>query len=120
MQALLGNSGSVFLGLTVCVMGFAAFMTGRAMALDWKPASHAAVYAALIGLADRFLAFALFGGHLLSLPAYLVDAVALVAIALAAHRLTRARKMVEQYPWLYERAGPFGWRARGAEGPAER
>jgi putative effector of murein hydrolase len=33
-----------------------------------------------------------------------------ILIALAAHRLTRARKMVNQYPWLYERTGPFGWR----------
>ncbi|WP_375731230.1 DUF6867 family protein [Azospirillum sp. B506] len=23
-----------------------------------------------------------------------------------------ARRMVNQYPWLYERAGPFAWRER--------
>jgi hypothetical protein len=34
------------------------------------------------------------------------------AILLAAYYLTRARKMVQQYPWLYERRGPFGWRER--------
>ena len=32
--------------------------------------------------------------------------------ALLAFRLTLARKMPAQYPWLYERAGPFHWRAK--------
>jgi hypothetical protein len=112
MEALLGNSLGVFLGVTLCLMGFAAFMTGQAMAVTWKPAWHAAGYACLLGFADRFLAFALFGGELLSLSAYLIDTAALVAIALLAFRLGRARKMVEQYPWLYERAGPLGWREK--------
>jgi hypothetical protein len=104
MQALLGNSPGVYLGLTVCLMGFAAFMAGQATAVTWKPAWHA--------LADRFLAFALFEGSLLSLPAYLIDTATLAAIALLAWRLGRARKMVSQYPWLYERAGPLSWRNR--------
>ena len=112
MQALLGNGPGVFLGVTVCLMGFAAFMTGRAIALTWKPGWHAAGYACLLGLADRFLAFALFGGQLLSLSAYLVDTAVLVAIALLSHRLARVRKMVEQYPWLYERAGLLDWREK--------
>ena len=34
----------------------------------------------------------------------------LLALALAAFRMTQARRMVVQYPWLYERAGLFGWR----------
>ena len=110
MPSLLGNSLGVYVGLTVCLMGFAAFMTGQATAQTWKPAWHALVYAALLGLADRFLAFALFGGHLLSLPAYLIDGATLAAISHVAWRAGRARKMVAQYPWLYERAGPFGWR----------
>jgi hypothetical protein len=29
-----------------------------------------------------------------------------------AHRLTLARKMASQYPWIYERAGLLGWRER--------
>ena len=36
----------------------------------------------------------------------------LVIIALLAYRLTLARCMVRQYPWLYESAGPFAWRPR--------
>ncbi|MDH4172364.1 MAG: hypothetical protein OEZ09_00645 [Betaproteobacteria bacterium] len=112
MEALLGTGLGVYVGLTVCLMGFAAFMTGQAIATTWKPAWHALGYALLLGLADRFLAFALFDGHLLSVPAYLIDTATLAAITLLAWRLARARKMVSQYPWLYERAGPFSWRSR--------
>jgi len=75
------------------------------------------VGAALLGLADRFLAYALFDGTLLSLSAYLADAATLAGIALVAWRLGRARKMVSQYPWLYERAGPFAWRERTPPAP---
>jgi len=116
MEALLGNSAGVYLGLTVCLMGFAAFMTGQATALTWKPAWHALVYALLLGLADRFLAFALFDGNLLA-SAYLIDTTTLAAIALLAWRLARARKMISQYPWLYERSGPFAWRDRTPPAP---
>lgn len=112
MASLLGNTPAVYFGLTVCLMGFAAFMTGQATAVTWKPAWHALVYALLLGLADRFLAYALFEGELLLLSAYLIDAATLAGIALLAWRLGRARKMVAQYPWLYERAGPFSWRSR--------
>jgi hypothetical protein len=112
MASLLGNSLGVYAGLTVCLMGFAAYMTGRATGLGWKPAWHVLAYAMLLGFADRFLAFALFDGSLLSLSAYLIDTATLAGISLAAWRLGLARKMVSQYPWLYERAGPFAWRER--------
>jgi len=45
-------------------------------------------------------------------PAYLIDTATLAAITALAWRLARARKMVSQYPWLYERAGPLSWRDR--------
>jgi branched-chain amino acid transport system ATP-binding protein len=112
MASLLGNSLGVYLGLTVCLMGFAAFMTGQATAVTWKPAWHALVYALLLGLADRFLAYALFGGELLLPSAYLIDTATLAVIAFLAWRLGRARKMVSQYPWLYERDGLLSWRAK--------
>jgi hypothetical protein len=115
METLLGNMG-VYLGLTLCLMGFAAFMTGQATALTWKPARHAIGYALLLGLADRFLAYALFEGSLLSISAYLIDTASLASIALLAWRLGRARKMVSQYPWLYERVGPLSWRAKTRPG----
>ena len=102
----------MFVGLTLVLMGFAAFMTGQALANTWKPVWHAVVYSMLLGIVDRFLNFALFDGELLSISGYLVDAAVLSLIALVAFRLTQARKMVTQYPWLYRPAGLFGWRRR--------
>ncbi|MDX1432605.1 MAG: hypothetical protein R3286_09170 [Gammaproteobacteria bacterium] len=115
MISLLGTSLGVFLGVTVMLMGFAAYMTGQALALAWKPVWQGIGYCLILGLGDRFLTFALFEGELLSITGYLVDSAVLVAIFLFAFRLNRAHKMVSQYPWLYERTGPFTWRARAAE-----
>ncbi len=108
----MSDSWPVFFGITVLVMGFAAYMTGQALANTWKPWWQALVYSLLLGCVDRFLVFALFDGELLSLTGYAVDTLVLVILATLAFRLTRAGKMVAQYPWLYKRHGPFGWRAR--------
>jgi hypothetical protein len=85
---------------------------GQAVAATWRPARQVVIYGALLALGDRFLVYALFGGQLLSASGYLVHAVVLICIGLIAYRLTRVHCMVNQYPWLYERAGPFGWRER--------
>ena len=106
----------VFIGMTVCVMGFAAYMTGQAVANTWKPAWHAIAYTLLLGLVDRFLVYALFEGQLLSLGGYVLDCAVLVAVALLAFRLAQVRKMVHQYPWLYARSGPFFWREKSPPG----
>ena len=47
---------------------------------------------------------------LINLVAYVIGTAVLVGIAFVAYRATQAHKMVTQYPWLYERAGPFSWR----------
>ena len=112
MEALLGTTPGVSFGMTVVVMGFVAFMTGQALAGTWKAIWQVVLYGLLLGLGDRFLIFSLFQGELLSLSGYLIDSAVLVAISLFAYRLTRARKMVSQYPWIYERAGLLGWRDR--------
>ena len=112
MEALVGTSVGVFLGVTVMVMGFAAFMTGQALAATWKPVWQAVFYCLLLGFGDRFLVFSLFGGKLLSLSGYLIDSAILIVIALFAYRLTKARKMASQYPWIYERDGLLGWREK--------
>lgn len=117
--ALFGASAGSFLGLTLLLFGAAALATGRALALSWRPAWQAVPYALLLGLGDRFLLFALFDGELLSASGYGIAAAILLLLALAGYRLTRARLMVRQYPWLYERAGPFSWRGRG-RAPLER
>lgn len=106
-------SPAVFIGLTVLLMGFAAYMTGAAIANTWRPVWQVVVYSLLLGAADRFLAFALFEQELLSLAGYVVDAGTLLLIASASFRFNRARRMVAQYPWLYERTGPFSWRRIG-------
>ncbi len=112
MEELLGTTLGVSFTVTVVVMGFAAFMTGQAMADTWKPMWQVVVYCLLLGLGDRFLIFSLFEGELLSLSGYLIDSAVLVAISLFAYRLTQARKMTSQYPWIYERAGLLSWRDR--------
>ena len=108
----IGTNWPVFVGLTLGVMGFAAFMTGRAIANTWRPQWQVIVYGLLLGCANRFLTFALFGGELLSLGGYLFDSAALLGIGVLAFRGARASKMVRQYPWLYARAGLFSWRER--------
>ena len=112
MEALLGTTLGVTFTVTVVVIGFAAYMTGQAPAGTWKPPWPVCVYCLLLGVGDRFLIFSLYDGQLLSPSGYLIDSVVLVAIGLFAYRVTLARKMVSQYPWLYERAGLFGWRGR--------
>jgi hypothetical protein len=54
----------------------------------------------------------MFGGPLVSGIGFLVEVAWMALVALAAHRLTMTQKMTTQYPWIYERTGPFGWRER--------
>lgn len=118
METLTQTSWPVFLGLTVCIMGFAAFMTGRALADNWRPVRLVWIYGLLLGVVDRFLAFALFESGLLLATGYLVDTGVLLAIALGSFYMTRAHRMAVQYPWIYERVGIFRLRRReGASGP---
>ena len=112
MEALLGTSVGVFAGLTFVVAGGAAIMTGRALADGWK-SSWQVVFASFgLGLADRFLIYALFGGELLSLRGFLIGFVVITALALLAWRVTLVHKMVTQYPWRYERTSLFAYRER--------
>lgn len=112
MDQLLGTSIPVFIGMTVVLFGFAAFMTGQALANTWQPVWKVLPYGALLAVGDRFLIFALFDGELLSASGFIVDVMVLVALTAVSYRLIQARKMVSQYPWLYESDGLFGWRDR--------
>ena len=114
------TSFSVFFVLTVLIAGGAAFATGRAHALGWRPYWLLVVYVCLLGMADRFLHWGLFQdkpldvykGDLLSVQFYLIDTLIVFGAANLAYRLTRARQMATQYGWLYQRTGPFTWRTR--------
>ena len=97
---------------TVILMGFAAFMTGQAVANTWRPFWQVILYGLLLGFADRFLVWGLFGGAGWSVLGYLIDTATLIVIGLLAFQVTRARRMTLQYPWIYERASPLGWRAK--------
>ncbi|MCS6779501.1 MAG: hypothetical protein NZ555_07360 [Geminicoccaceae bacterium] len=109
MEALLGTSLPVFLGLTVVLVGAAAWLTGRAMAEHWRGPWH--VLAACLGLAvaARFLTFALFRGELWSLSGFLASWLVLSAIGLLGFRITHVARMVRQYPWRFRRVSPFAY-----------
>ena len=104
------SSWGVLIGLTVALFGGCGFMTGQALASLWRPWWLVLPYGLMLGAADRFLGYALFDGPLLSLPGWMLDSLVLTVGALLSWRLTTARRMTDQYPWLYVRTGPFTWR----------
>jgi hypothetical protein len=112
VSGLLGGAPGPFFGMTVVLFGFAAILTGQAIAESWRPAWQIVPAALLLAAADRFLLYALFDAVLLSPGGVAVAAMLLAAITAASYYNARARKMVQQYPWLYEHSGPFGWRAK--------
>jgi ABC-type uncharacterized transport system permease subunit len=116
MNTLVGTTFDVWLGVTVVIMGFAAFMTGHALAQTWRPRWQVVIYCLLLGVVDRFLIWGLFRGAPWLASGYAIDAAVLIGFGLLSYRLTETRKMVTQYPWLYERAGPLSWRARSEAG----
>jgi hypothetical protein len=104
----------IFLIMTVIIGGGAAFLAGRGLASKWRPIWMPIAYMVPMGLALRFFHHALFNGELFSLHYFITDTLVLLAGALLGYRLTRVKQMVSQYPWLYERAGPFAWKNRQA------
>ncbi|MGE0259260.1 MAG: DUF6867 family protein [Alphaproteobacteria bacterium] len=112
MSEILGTEPVPFVGMTVILFGLAAAATGRALAQSWKPAWQIAPAVMLLAVADRFLHYALFDAPLGSLGGFLVAAAVLGLIASGAFFHARAARMVRQYPWLYERNGVLGWRAK--------
>jgi len=103
----------------LCISGFAgggaAWRAGRAIASTWRPLWHVVGYMAILGAAVRFVHFALFEAPLTSIAGYAVDTMFVLAVSCLAWRVTRTNQMVTQYPWLYERINPVGWRSRPAD-----
>ena len=116
MSLFVEKSPWVFVFVTVIIGGGAAWLSGRALATNWRPAWQIALYMALLGCALRFFHFALFQGELLSLHYYVTDTLVLCTAAFLGFRLTRVNQMVTQYAWEYERAGPFTWRKKQSTG----
>lgn len=121
-EALLGMSLSVYIGFTVVIGGGAAGLSGRALALGWRPAWMVVPTTLGLALADRFFVWALFAGEFYPVTGTLAEFATLLGLGLLAHRHTRARRMVQQYPWLYERTGPLMWRrlSRDSDGNSGR
>ncbi len=102
----------VFLFVTGVLGGGAAWMSGRAVALTWKPFWHVFIYVTLLCAAVRFFHFSLFGGTLLSVHYYAADYLVLLVAASLGFRIMRTTQMVTQYRWLYRRTSPFSWTER--------
>jgi len=98
--------------VTGIIGGGAAALAGRAMAATWRPFWYVLVYMVLLGAAVRFLHFALFSAHILAFESWLADTLYVMAVAAISFRVTRTNQMARQYPWLYERSGPFTWREK--------
>lgn len=112
MGIFLGEDPLVLIIMVGILGGAAAWMSGRAVAENWRPIWQAIASGCLLALATRFLTYGLFDGELLSIPGYLRDSALLAALAMTAWRMRLVAKMTDQYPWLYQAAGPFSWKKR--------
>ncbi len=104
-----GSSG-VFLLVSIVFGGGTAWLSGRAIALTWRPLWQIFVYSLILGCAVRFFHFSLFGGTLLSLHYYLVDSVVCMILGFLGFRMARVSQMVRQYRWVNAPDGPLRWR----------
>ncbi len=114
MNAWSAHRGPYILGISVILIGAAAYATGRAVANTWRPVRQVLVYCLLLAAGARFLIYALFQGTLLSATGFVTDAAVLTIIGLVGYRITHVRKMAAQYPWLYERIGLWRYRERAS------
>jgi hypothetical protein len=100
------DSFGVFLLVTVLLGGGAAWLTGRAIAQTWRPWWSVLLYMLLLGLAVRFMHYALFSGTLLSPYYYAVDTVVAIVFAACGFHVTRRSQMARQYGFLNTSAPP--------------
>jgi len=109
------DSFGVFLLVSVLLGGGAAWLAGRAIASTWRPWWHVAFYMLVLGVAVRFLHFALFGATLLSPHYYLVDTGICLGLGFLGFRAARAAQMATQYRWINVRTGALSWGRRSQE-----
>jgi hypothetical protein len=94
------------------LVGPASFAAGNAVAVGWRQWNRIVFYTALLSAGLRFFDYGLANAELWSGGGFALGWLVQFAIAAFAYRLTRARQMVRQYPWLYQRKGLLGWEAR--------
>ena len=87
-------------------------MTGRALATGWRPLWQLLVATLILGLAVRFLHYALFEGALTSLRYYITDTLTLLILSALGYRHIRTTQMVNNYHWLYKRTSYLTWTDR--------
>lgn len=111
MQGILYEEPSFLLFALISILmgGWAAWRAGRAIAQAWKPALALVPAALALGLAVRFLHFALFQGTLLSLHFWLVDSACALVFAVLGWRFERAGAMARQYAFAFKKVGPFAF-----------
>ena len=112
MSLFIEDNPWIFVILTVIFGGGAAFLSGRGMAMKWRPAWMPLLAMVPLTAGLRFLHFALFEAQLTSLHFFITDFIVLLAACFLGYRTTLARKMIRQYPWLYERSSPLSWRTK--------
>jgi hypothetical protein len=112
MSLFIEGHPGVFLLLTIVLGGGAAFMAGRSLAKGWKPLWVALAYMIPMGAAVRFMHFALYEAKLTSLQYFITHTAILMLAAYVGYRMTRTDQMADQYPWLYEKSGPFTWKSK--------
>jgi hypothetical protein len=112
MQGILYDDPSVyiFILITIVMGGAAGYSTGKAIAQSWRPGWHLVASALALGVAVRFIHYALFGASFLTPQYYGIDTLLLLLATFAGFRLTRVKQMTTRYRWLYQAAGPFGWK----------
>lgn len=106
------HSLGVFLFVSVLMGGGAAWLAGRAIASTWRLWWHVVLYMMPLGLAVRFIHFALFDSKFLSLHYYLVDYAVCLTFGMLGFRVQRVAQMVNRYGWINQRASLLNWRRR--------
>jgi hypothetical protein len=114
MQGILYEEASVwqFLFVTCLLGGWAAWMTGRAVAQTWRPYPSLVLYLLVLGVGVRFIHHALFWGTMFTFQYYVVDTIVLMILGTLGYKYTRTNQMVTQYSWLYEKASPLTWKPK--------
>ena len=107
-----GNTLFVVVLLNLALIGPASFAAGHGVAVTWRHWAQVVFYTALLSASLRFLDYALANGKLWSVGGFLLGWLIQGSVGLFAYRLTRARQMARQYPWLYARRGLLGWEER--------
>ena len=107
-----GDTLDLVLLFNLVLVGPASFAAGQGVAATWRPWRQLVLYSALLSAGLRFFDYALANGELWSIGGFVLGWFVQFGIAVLAWRLTRARQMVRQYPWLYRRKGLLGWEER--------